>query len=108
LAALVLVVEKGTISGKTAKEVFSKMYVSGKGPESIIEEEGLRQISDQSELEAIVEQVLLAHPEEVETFRAGKRGLIGFFVGKVMKETKGQANPKVVNELLQKKLPESQ
>jgi aspartyl-tRNA(Asn)/glutamyl-tRNA(Gln) amidotransferase subunit B len=106
LALLVRLVHEGKISGKIAKDVFSKMYVSSQSPEVIVEKEGLRQISDQGELETIVDRVVSAHPKEVETFRSGKTGLLGFFVGQVMKETKGQANPKIVNELLQKRLHE--
>jgi aspartyl-tRNA(Asn)/glutamyl-tRNA(Gln) amidotransferase subunit B len=104
LADLVRLVEEGKISGKIAKEVFAKTYASGRSPDSIVADEGLHQISDQSQLESIIEQVISDHPDEVETFRSGKKGLIGFFVGQVMKRTKGQANPKLVNELLQSKL----
>jgi aspartyl-tRNA(Asn)/glutamyl-tRNA(Gln) amidotransferase subunit B len=104
LAALVGLVEDGTISGKIAKEVFSKVYLTGKDPKTIVAEEGHRQISDQGELEMVVGEVIASNPKEVETYRSGKHGLIGFFVGQVMKRTKGQANPKVVNEMLRKRL----
>lgn len=104
LAQLARLVEEGKISGKLAKDVFAKTYASGKSPETIVKEEGLRQISDQGELEAVVDRVISEHPNEVETFRSGKHGLIGFFVGQVMKKTRGQANPKLVNDLLQTKL----
>ena len=106
LAALVKLVEDGTISGKIAKEVFSKMYAAGRPPGQIIEEEGLRQISDSSAIENLVDEVIASHPSEVEAFQGGKQGLIGFFVGQVMKASKGQANPKMVNELLRGKLEE--
>lgn len=104
LAVLVELVEEGTISGKIAKDVFSKMYGTGKDPKSIVAEGGLRQISDQAELEMVVDEVIASNPKEAETYRSGKYGLIGFFVGQVMKQTNGQANPKVVNELLRDRL----
>ncbi len=107
LGALVDLIEQGKITGKIAKEVFPKMYISAKGPEAVIEEEGLVQISDRDELEAVVDQVISVHPKEVATFQSGKRGLIGFFVGQVMRETQGRADPKLVNELLQKRLHNS-
>jgi len=108
LAALVRLVEDGTISGKIAKDVFSKMYATGRPPAQIIEEEGLRQISDSSAIESLVDEVIASHPSEVKAFQGGKQGLIGFFVGQVMKASKGQANPKIVNELLRGKLGEKQ
>ena len=104
LAQLIDLVESGSISGKTAKDVFSRMYQSGEEPAEIVEREGLRQISSKGELDAVVDRVLSANPDKVAQFRGGKEGLIGFFVGQIMRETKGQANPKLVNELLQKKL----
>ncbi len=104
LAELVGLVEDDTISGKQAKEVFSEMAASGEMPAAIVEAKGMKQVSDAGELEAIVDRVLEANPDEVERYRGGKTGLMGFFVGQVMKETRGQANPKVVNEVLQKKL----
>jgi aspartyl-tRNA(Asn)/glutamyl-tRNA(Gln) amidotransferase subunit B len=104
LATLVQLIDEGAISGKIAKDVFSKMYESGQEPKAIIAEEGLKQISDVSELETIIEGVIQSHPKEVETYRSGKMGLIGFFVGQVMRETRGQANPRIVNELLREKL----
>ena len=105
--AIAWLTEQGKITGKIAKEVFSRMYISAKGPEAIIEEEGLVQISDRDELGAVVDQVISAHPKEVVTFQSGKRGLIGFFVGQVMRKTRGRADPKLVNELLQKRLHNS-
>jgi aspartyl-tRNA(Asn)/glutamyl-tRNA(Gln) amidotransferase subunit B len=104
LATLVRLIDKGAISGKIAKDVFSKMYGSGRDPEAIIADEGLKQISDVGELEKIIDKVIQSHPNEVETYRSGKTGLIGFFVGQVMRETRGQANPRIVNEVLRKKL----
>lgn len=104
LAGMISLIDKGTISGKIAKSVFEKMYQTGKDPEKIVEEEGLVQVSDTGELEAIVDKVIAASPAEVERFKGGEAKLMGFFVGQIMKETKGKANPKVVNELLRKKL----
>jgi aspartyl-tRNA(Asn)/glutamyl-tRNA(Gln) amidotransferase subunit B len=108
LAALVRLVEEGKISGKIDKDIFPKMYATSRSPEDIVEEEGLRQINDQAELENVVDRVISAHAKEVEIFRSGKTGLLGFFVGQVMKETKGQANPRLVNELLRKRLQNQQ
>jgi aspartyl-tRNA(Asn)/glutamyl-tRNA(Gln) amidotransferase subunit B len=80
------------------------MADSGDAPGAIVEMRGMKQVSDVGELEAIVDQILAANPGEVEGYRGGKTGLIGFFVGQVMRATKGQANPKVVNEVLARKL----
>ncbi len=104
LAALIRLVEDGVISGKIAKDVFEKMYGTGADPERIVEEEGLKQISDTGELEALIEGILTANASKVEAYRSGKVGLMGFFVGQVMRETRGQANPKLVNDILQAKL----
>jgi len=106
LVDLLELINKGIISGKIAKTVFEEMYRSGKEPEGIVRERGLVQISDEAEIEAAIEEVLKKNPEEVERFRAGEDKLMGFFVGQVMKATKGKANPKIVNELLRKKLSE--
>jgi aspartyl-tRNA(Asn)/glutamyl-tRNA(Gln) amidotransferase subunit B len=104
LADMLALIDKGTISGKIAKKVFIKMYETGKDPNAIVEEEGLVQISDSSELEAIVDNVLASNPDEVERFKGGDQKLMGFFVGQIMKETKGKANPKLVNEIIRKKI----
>ena len=104
LAELIGVIEDGTISGKIAKEVFEEMWNSGKGPKEIIENQGLVQITDAGELERTVEEVLAAHPQQLDQYRSGKQQLFGFFVGQTMKATGGKANPKIVNELLKKKL----
>jgi aspartyl-tRNA(Asn)/glutamyl-tRNA(Gln) amidotransferase subunit B len=104
LAGMLRLVEEGTISGKIAKTVFGEMYSSGKDPQAIVEEKGLVQISDAGELEKAVDEVLAANPDEVERFKGGDQKLMGFFVGQIMKATKGKANPKLVNELLRKKL----
>lgn len=104
LAKMLQLVDQGTISGKIAKDVFEKMYQTGSDPEAIVAEQGLRQISDVSQLEQIIHGVLESNPKEVEAYRAGKEGLLSFFVGQAMKETRGQANPKVLNEILRAKL----
>ena len=97
---LVTLVQEGTISGKQAKEVFELMLDTGNSPAVIVEERGMKQMSDAGELEAIIAAIVAANPGQVQAYRGGKTGLMGFFVGQVMKETKGQANPKVVNEIL--------
>ncbi|MEM7304679.1 MAG: Asp-tRNA(Asn)/Glu-tRNA(Gln) amidotransferase subunit GatB [Pseudomonadota bacterium] len=94
----------GTISGKIAKEVFQDMWGSDKTADQIIKDKGLQQISDVGELEVIVDRVISENPQQVEQYLSGKEKVFGFFVGKVMKETKGKANPKQVNELLKSKL----
>ncbi len=104
LGLLIKLIDDGTISGKMAKEVLEEMAGSGRGPEEIVEAKGLKQISDTGELEELAEKILSANPDKVEKYRAGKKKLMGFFVGQVMKETKGQANPKKVNEIFNRKL----
>ncbi len=104
LADLIGIIEDGTISGKIAKEVFEGMWQSGKQPKEIVEEKGLVQITDTDELERIVEEVLAAHQKQLEQYREGKDQMFGFFVGQTMKVSGGKANPKIVNELLKKKL----
>jgi aspartyl-tRNA(Asn)/glutamyl-tRNA(Gln) amidotransferase subunit B len=100
LAELISLVESGEISGKMAKEVFETMFREKKGPRQIIEEKGLKQISDTSALEKTIQEVMAQNPDAVKNYKAGKKASFGFFVGQVMKATKGQANPQVVNELL--------
>ncbi len=104
LAGLVSRIHDDTISGKIAKQVFEAMWAGEGTADAIIEAKGLRQITDTSAIEAIVDKVIEAHPSQVAEFRAGKDKLIGFFVGQVMKETKGQANPGQVNQILKAKL----
>jgi len=104
LGKLVKMVEEGGISGKIGKEIFSEIFTQGIDPEVYVRQKGLSQISDSSALELAVLTVLAENPDEVAAFKGGKTKLIGFFVGKIMQATKGQANPKLVNELLQKKL----
>jgi aspartyl-tRNA(Asn)/glutamyl-tRNA(Gln) amidotransferase subunit B len=100
LAKLVMLVDEGVISGKIAKTVFEDMAQTGKSPAQIVEEKGLVQITDASSIEEIVLKVLTDNPVEVEEYKKGKTRLLGFFVGQIMKETKGKANPKLVNEIL--------
>jgi aspartyl-tRNA(Asn)/glutamyl-tRNA(Gln) amidotransferase subunit B len=104
LARLLKLIDDGTISGKIAKTVFDEMAKSGKAPRKIVEEKGLVQISDTRAIEDIIEKILSGNPTEVEAYRNGKTKLLGFFVGQVMKETRGKANPKVVNEILKRYL----
>ena len=104
LIGLLELINKGIISGKIAKTVFGEMYKTGKNADTIVKEKGLVQVSDESEIEKAVDEALAKNPGEVERFRAGDEKLMGFFVGQIMKATKGKANPKIVNELLKKKL----
>lgn len=104
LGALVRVIDEGRISGKQAKDVLVEMFATGKSAAHIIEERGLAQVSDTGEIERIIDDVLAANPQQLEQYRAGKDALFGFFVGQVMKASKGKANPKVANELLKAKL----
>jgi aspartyl-tRNA(Asn)/glutamyl-tRNA(Gln) amidotransferase subunit B len=106
LGALVRAVEEGRISGKQGKDVLAEMFKSGKGAESVIEEQGLAQLSDVVEIEKIVADVLASNPQQLAAYRDGKEALFGFFVGQVLKASKGKANPKVVNEILKEKLKE--
>ena len=104
LGALVRVIEEGKISGKQGKDVLVEMFRTGKAAAAVIEEQGLAQVSDAGEIEKIITDVLASNHQQVEQYRAGKEGLFGFFVGQVMKVSKGKANPKVVNDLLREKL----
>ncbi len=104
LGALVRAVEEGRISGKQGKDVLLEMFRSEKGAEQVIEEQGLAQVSDAGEIEKIVTDVLASNPQQLAAYRSGKEALFGFFVGQVMKASKGKANPKIVNELLKEKL----
>ena len=104
LARLLALVEEGVISGKIAKTVFDEMGQTGKPAEEIVEEKGLVQITDTDALEDVVSNVISGHPTEVDAYKNGKTKLLGFFVGQVMKATKGKANPKLVNEILGRKL----
>ncbi|UVI31336.1 Asp-tRNA(Asn)/Glu-tRNA(Gln) amidotransferase subunit GatB [Paenibacillus spongiae] len=104
LGEMIGLMEKGTISSKIAKTVFKAMLESGKRPQQIVEEQGLVQISDEGAIAAVVDQIVSKNPQSVEDFKAGKEKAIGFLVGQVMKETKGKANPALVNKLLLERL----
>jgi aspartyl-tRNA(Asn)/glutamyl-tRNA(Gln) amidotransferase subunit B len=104
LVEMFTLMDKGTISGKIAKTVFKEMFETGKKPAKIVEEKGLVQISDEGELEKIIDKVIQENPQSVEDYRNGKEKALGFLVGQVMKHTKGKANPQLVNKLLKGKL----
>lgn len=104
LADLLKLLDEGIISGKIAKTVFDEMAGTGKPPKEIVAEKGLVQVQDVSAIESAVDKALEANPREVAAFKSGKTKLMGFFVGQVMKETRGKANPKIVNEVLSRKL----
>ena len=104
LAKLIGLIEDGTISNSIGKTVFAEMAETGDPPDIIVEKKGLLQISDQTEIEALVEKIIESHPDEAGRFRDGDRKLMGFFMGQVMKETRGQANPKLATQLIQQKL----
>ena len=104
LAELIELVNSGAISGNAGKAVLAEMANTGKRARQVVEEKGLVQISDESALKEAVEQVLAEHPKEVERYRQGEKKLLGFFVGQVMRLTRGKANPRLVNELLRKEL----
>ena len=106
MADLLKLIAKGTISGKIAKQVFAEMWTSGKDPETIVKEKGLVQISDTGALEELAAKVIAANPQSVADFKAGKKKAVGFLMGQIMKETKGKANPQVVNGILTKMLSE--
>jgi aspartyl-tRNA(Asn)/glutamyl-tRNA(Gln) amidotransferase subunit B len=104
LGEMIGLLEKGTINGKIAKTVFKAMLETGKLPQQIVEEQGLVQISDEGAIQTIVNQIIEANPQSVEDYRAGKEKAIGFLVGQIMKESKGKANPALVNKLLVERL----
>ncbi len=104
LAEMLSMIREGTISGKIAKDVFEEMYRTGERPSKIVHDKGWIQILDKGEIERAIEKALQSNPKLVEDYRKGKEKLFGFFVGEVMKETRGKANPKLVNELLKEKL----
>ena len=104
LSKLINLIKDGTISGKIAKSVFEIMRDGDKDPITIVEEKGLKQQSDPKELENLINKVIIENPKNVEAYKSGKDKLFGFFVGQVMKNSNGKANPKLVNEILKKKL----
>jgi len=104
LAAIIGMVDKGAISGSAAKQVFEEVFESGKNPAVVVEEKGLSQVSDEGAIEEDVRKVLEASPDQVKQYKDGNEKVLGFFVGQVMKATKGKANPRVVNQVLRKLL----
>ena len=104
LAAMLKLIDDGTISGKIAKTVFEDMFSSGKTPDAIVKEKGLIQVSDEAALIPIIDEIISANPKVVEDYKNGKEKAAGFFVGQVMKATRGKANPAIVNKLLKEKL----
>jgi aspartyl-tRNA(Asn)/glutamyl-tRNA(Gln) amidotransferase subunit B len=104
LGALIRMIDEGQISGKQGKDVLVEMFASGKSAAVIVAERGLVQVSDTGEIDRAIDEVIAANPNQLEQYRAGKEALFGFFVGQVMKASKGKANPKIVNERLREKL----
>jgi len=104
LGALVKLFDEGAISGKQGKDVLVEMFATGKAAATVIEEQGLMQVSDTGEIDRVIDEVIAGNPKQLEQYRAGKESLFGFFVGQVMKASKGKANPKIVNERLREKL----
>ncbi|MEW5859200.1 MAG: Asp-tRNA(Asn)/Glu-tRNA(Gln) amidotransferase subunit GatB [Cyanobacteriota bacterium] len=104
LAELISLIEDGTISGKIAKEILPELLSKGGSAKELVESKGVKQISDKGELEKIINEVLAANPKELEQYRSGKTKLLGFFVGQVMKQTGGQADPKLTNQMMAQKL----
>jgi aspartyl-tRNA(Asn)/glutamyl-tRNA(Gln) amidotransferase subunit B len=98
------ILEEGVISGKIAKSVFDEMGRTGKPAKRIVEDQGLVQITDTDALDEVILKIISNHPKEAQAYKNGKTKLLGFFVGQIMKETRGQANPKLANELLKEKL----
>ncbi|AFZ15297.1 aspartyl/glutamyl-tRNA(Asn/Gln) amidotransferase subunit B [Crinalium epipsammum PCC 9333] len=104
LAELIALIENGTISGKIAKEILPELLSQGGSPQELVNRKGLVQISDTAELEKIIDEIIAASPKELEQYRNGKTKLLGFFVGQVMKQTSGRADPKLTNQMLNQKL----
>lgn len=104
MAELIGLIEDNTISGKIAKDVFAIMYESGDAPSKIVEEKGLKQVTDTGAIESIIDEVLSNNQDKVDQYKGGKEKLFGFFVGQVMKASQGKANPAMVNDLLKQKL----
>ena len=104
LAEMLKMIDNGEISGKIAKEILPELLSKGGSPKQLVQDRGLGMIGDSKVIEEIIDQLILKHPNEVESFRSGKKKLLGFFVGQLMKETKGKADPKLANQILNKKL----
>ncbi len=106
LASIISMVDEGKINRNQAKQVFHEVFESGASPLEVVEKKGFSRIADEGFLEKVVSEVIAENPDEVERYKAGKKGLLGFFVGQVMKKTKGKADPRLVNEILRRKLGE--
>jgi len=104
LAELIKVLDAGKINNNQAKEVIVEMFASGKDAAAVISEKGFEQISDSSEIEKIVDEIIKNNENQVNAYRGGNDKLFGFFVGQTMKASQGKANPKIVNEILREKL----
>ena len=104
LGGLLDLLAEGAISGRIAKDVFDAMWESGKSAAQVVEEKGLKQISDEGAIEALIDEAIAGGAAQVEQYRAGNEKVLGWFVGQVMKASKGQANPGVVNKILRDKL----
>ena len=104
LSELINLIKEGTISGKIAKSVLPEVFATGKSPRQIVAEKGLAQISDSSAIETIIDRVITENPGSAQDYRDGKKKAIGFLVGRVMRATKGKANPQMVNQILRQKL----
>ena len=104
LAEMLKMIDNGEISGKIAKEILPELLSKGGSPKQLVQDRGLGMIGDPKVIEEIIDQLILKHPNEVESFRSGKKKLLGFFVGQLMKETKGKADPRLANQILNKKL----
>jgi len=104
LGKMIARIKDGTISGRIAKDVFAEMFETGKDADAIIEEKGLKQVSDTGAIEKVIDEVIAANQDKVAEYKSGKDKLFGFFVGQVMKASQGKANPGMVNELLKSKL----
>jgi aspartyl-tRNA(Asn)/glutamyl-tRNA(Gln) amidotransferase subunit B len=104
LAELLKLVDESAISGKQAKEVYAKIVRTDRSPRDVVGELGMAQVSDAGAIEAVVRHVVEKNPKQADQLRSGKTAIMGFFVGQVMKETKGSANPQLVNEALKKVL----
>ncbi len=107
MGELVRLISDGKLTGKLAKQVFQKMFETGDSARNIVEREGLKQMSDTGELTGIIEEVIASNPKQVEQYKGGKTTVLGYFVGQVMRVTRGQADPKMVNQLLREKLDAS-
>src|SRR5258705_1157842 len=104
LGALVRLIDEDKISGKQGKDVLVEMFATGKAAAAVVAERGMVQVSDTGEIDRVIDEVIAASPNQLEQYRSGKETLFGFFVGQVMRASKGKANPKVVNERLREKL----